>query len=650
MIYGEIINMCGLVGLLSEYDEEENIQKMNNQINHRGPDDEGYWIDKQEGIYFAHKRLSIVELSSKGSQPMISFNGRYVIIYNGEIYNHSEIRKNIEHYIEDNGYQKIIWNGKSDTETLLESINIFGINKTLNKIKGMFAFAVWDKKNKEILLARDIMGEKPLYYGWINNRFFFGSELKAFKSHPCFEKKINLEALNLYFNLNYIPEPFSIYKSVFKLEKNTYIKVSLKNKTINPQKYWKRNEFIENSNFQNLNFNECAHILEKKIIEAIKIQSIADVPVGCFLSGGMDSTLIATLMSKNSSKKIDTFNIGFENKKFDESEYAKKISKIINTNHNYYLFSSNDIKNIIPNIHNVYCEPFSDNSQLPTILLCEYISKKYKTVLSGDGADELFGGYNRYLYAKRLYSLKSIAPSFLIKFIEKTVIKLGDNNINYFFNFMNSIKNFKKIEYNYFDKFLKALNSFSATDYYDFYNKITLNNNNILINKINYPFNNNNKFQNEFSIEEFLMKTDLDMYLPGDILCKIDRASMAYGLEVRTPYLDKDVVEFSTQLPLNFKINKNQGKVINKHILDKLIPGNLFNRPKHGFEVPIKDWLKNDLKDYLFDYLNTTLIKRQGILDHSIINEKLNNFITGKENNHQSLWSILIFQQWIENE
>ena len=631
--------MCGIFGLISN-----NIIKINNldillkTLNHRGPDDKGLWMDTNLGIYLGHTRLSILDLSRNGSQPMISKNNRYIISYNGEIYNHLKIREKIK--IETNFDN---WISSSDTETLIVAIEKFGISKTLSLISGMFAFAIWDRKDKNFILVRDRAGEKPLYYGYENNTFMFGSELSVFKKSNLFKCTINKNSLSTFMKYGYVPMPNSIYDNIYKLKPGSYLKIKYNNISfLEPKEYWsikslKKEKYHFNQNFVLKKF-------EDLLSSSINEQKISDVPLGVFLSSGFDSSLIAAIFQSQSVNKIDTFTIGFEETEFNEAVYAKQISKHIGSNHNELIINSNNIHSIISKLNNVYQEPFADSSQIPTLLLSQYTKQKVKVCLTGDGADELFGGYNRYIFENRINYLP-----YFIKYLIKINIGLINNET--------SINFLKKLGFNYRDlksKLSKLSSILLAKNSFQRYDILTSSNESYLsimedceINESNKDFWNN---LNNKSSSEKMMILDFLTYLPDDILCKVDRATMSTSLENRSPFLNKDLIEFAFNLPINYKIRGNQNKWIIRELSNKFIPKKYMNRPKNGFAIPLANWLRTSLREWADE-----LIHKESIIVDQYLNKKKiiqiwNNHLNLKEDNQALIWNLLMILSWQQND
>ena len=646
--------ICGFIDIKNDPKSDQIIRQMNNVLHHRGPDDEGYWSQKDLGIFFGHKRLSILDLSKNGSQPFQSSSGRYVIIFNGEIYNFQSIKKKI----------KNSWKSNSDTEVLVECIDFYGLEKTLSMIKGMFAFALWDKIKKEIVICRDRIGEKPLYYGFENNTFFFASELQSIAQHPKFQKNINFESLSKYFTNGYIPAPFSIYKNIKKLIPGTYLKVSynelLNNKfdSIYPVSYWNYNDRFNQLNINNRNFSEkdVLQNLDLLLNDSIRMQSISDVPIGVFLSGGIDSSLVTSIMQNQSISPIKTFTIGFDDQEFNEAEYARHIAKHLNTDHHDLYLRDKDIIHSIDNISKVYDEPFADSSQIPTHLLCQMTKKHVTVSLSGDGGDELFYGYMRYSFTKEVWNKIKFIPYPLRLIIAKLINHTPEKHLNLLFRWIKYVLQSYKNDN-------KSIGSLLKKSYTLFYARTDTEMYKILISKwiepndfVLHQFSNEQSYgeihalpSRSYGIENHMMSYDTLSYLPDDILVKVDRAAMNVSLETRVPMLDVDVLEFAMQIPINIKAKNNQ-KWLLKALLNKYLPNDLIDRPKMGFGIPLKKWLQNELKEWASDLLDESKIRRQGLLDYKEVSTKLNQHLSGTHDWHAHLWQILIFQQWIEKE
>ncbi len=652
--------MCGIVGFVDTSLPSSDFLRstgsiLSSALEHRGPDHKDIWVDENFGISLGHTRLSIIDLTSNGSQPMVSHSGRFIIIFNGEIYNHFEIRKRIEIK---NSSKK--WRGYSDTETLIEAIENYGIRKTLKLCIGMFSFAIWDRKEKVMHLARDRFGEKPLYWGKIKTRidnksiFIFSSELSSIWNFPESVKEVEDQAINTYFNFGYVKPPLSIQKGIYQLLPGEYISIPFENLNFNEEnppkaeKWWDSlDEFInlDRKDFQEMNEKNIIDGLELILEKAINLQSNADVPLGAFLSGGIDSSLIATLLQKKSINKIKTFNVSFPDIKgnesiIDEGPIAKSIANHIGTDHIEIALREKESLEIIKDISSYFSEPFADSSQVPSFLVCKEAKKIGLSVaMSGDGGDELFGGYNRHTLIPKLHNLFSKIPN---EVIDKFILPNIDNR---FFEYLiskeksqklySSIKSSKDTDRMYADLTMTGLSNLY---------KITKNDFNYLN---NYP----KKYQQIKNLSEKVMLKDLTTYLPFDILVKMDRASMANSLETRAPFLDHRVVEYAWKIPIKQKISQsifsNSGKLPLKKILYKYFPKKTFDRKKNGFSMPLNSWLKGPLKSWADDILNPSEIKNQGYINQNIVRQVWDDHIDGKMDNSNKLWTILMWQEWI---
>jgi asparagine synthase (glutamine-hydrolysing) len=644
--------MCGITGFIpAEKLSKESINtivlNMTNQIASRGPDSFGSWVDDQARIGLGHRRLAILDLSKAGHQPMESSCGRYILTFNGEIYNHLDIRKSLErksHFLK--------WNGLSDTETLLKLIETYGPEKALNELTGMFAFGLWDKKNNQLFLARDRMGEKPLYFGWVNNSFVFASELKAIKAYPGFENPINSAALAKFMQLKYVPTPSSIYENIYKLEPGKYINVSLNNfqtKDIVSKTYWSLDDEIKNSKryllSRSQNTLEQFHNL---LSSSINSQMISDVPLGAFLSGGIDSSLIVSLMQELSPHPIKTFTIGFNEGEFNEADYAKKVAAHIGTDHHELIVTPELAMDCIPLLPNIYDEPFADSSQIPTYLVSQFAKNHVSVVLSGDGGDELFAGYNRYLWAPQIWKKISKAPNLIQKILINLGCRLSSRKWNSLFKYMDVDQPGEKIH--------KVCNALKNSESFNLFFLNLIAEQNPYENLLTNSSSTHNLFQdtpmldNKLNLSnlENMMRIDSLNYLPDDILCKVDRAAMSVGLETRVPFLDKDLVSFAWRLSGENKIYNGQGKYILRQLLRQYVPSHLIERPKTGFGVPIGFWLRGPLRGWAEELLDFNNIKNSGHFNPMIVKQLMDEHISGKKDWSSCLWSILMFQSWLK--
>lgn len=669
--------MCGITGfwqldsLTSDLKLDETIKKMANTLSHRGPDDFGIWIDYNLKIALGHRRLSILDVSKAGHQPMVSKNGNYVITFNGEIYNHLTLRSELNNFLLNSGKIAVIWSGNSDTETLLECFASWGIEPTLSRTVGMFSLALWDVNDQTLTLARDRLGEKPLYYGLIgqgdNRAMIFGSELKALTVFPNFPKFISRLALIEFLKYMYIPTPLSIYEGIFKLEAGcilTLTKEQLKNWSnnadFNIKPYWLFSDVVKRGK-NNLIIDENLAIieLEKILMESVKSQLVSDVPLGALLSGGIDSSTVVALMQANSTNKVKTFTIGFDEIDFDEAPFSKLVANHLGTDHFEMRVTEKMVKEVIPKLPIIYDEPFADSSQIPTYLVSEFAGEHVSVVLSGDAADELFGGYNRYLLGNRLWNFFKWVPFTLRKYIgtqlkEISIDKLNKyNKVLKFNHFGEKVHKFaSRLEY---VKNSEDLYSSLVTEWSQVENLLlsVQENHDIIKNDNLYDENiipYNNLKSNDIGLNpiEKMMYNDTLTYLKDDILCKVDRASMACSLEIRVPFLDHRLVEFSWRLPHNMKIRNNKSKWILKQVLYKYIPKKLIDRPKAGFAIPISYWLRGTLREWGEDLLNETNLKKDGIFNSDAIKQLWVEHQSKNFDHSNKLWSILMFQAWFK--
>ena len=635
--------MCGIVGfwdLKKKYRSNKIlkvINEMTKTLDHRGPDTKGTWVDKDKNLALGHRRLSILEVSNLGKQPMISKNKRYIIVFNGEIYNFVDLLNDLEK-------EGIKMDTKSDTRVLLEAFSNWGIKKTINKISGMFAFSLWDKYKKKLYLARDRFGIKPLYYSYVNNLFLFSSQSKSFKKHNNWKANICYKSLGSYFKYGYIPSNQSIYKDTKQVLPGHFIIFS-SNGLIKEEKYWDNKEiateYRNKHKVLNLNPIQIENKIEDAINNSVRKHMISDVSIGAFLSGGIDSSLITALMKKNTSD-VKTFNIGFEDKSLDESKFASAVAKHLKTDHHEVIFKNKDLLKLIPKITNVYDEPFADSSQLPTILLSQITSKQVKVVLSGDGGDELFGGYNRYNWINKLKIIYKF-PKVFRNIIYKSMKILSPNQWD---NFIKLIPYFNKYSLPG-DKIYKLADSINLDSIYKVYSyfisqwkdgEIPLNKINITENK--YLFSHSSHF---LDMKDQMQIIDMNTYLVDDILTKVDRASMAVGLEVRVPFIEENIFKYAWHY--NFLKKNRESKFFLKKILQKYIPKNLIDRPKMGFAIPLAKWLRGPLRDWAEDLLMKKKLD-DGYLNSKIIMEKWKEHVSGKRNWHYAIWTVLVYQSW----
>lgn len=646
--------MCGLTGFWQPSDFSADAawaiaEKMADRIAHRGPDDAGVWIDESAGIALAHRRLSILDLSPAGHQPMISSSGRYVIVLNGEIYNHLDIKREL---IEN-------WRGHSDTETLLAGFEAWGIEETLKKTVGMFAIALWDRKEKMLTLARDRIGEKPIYYGFQKDTFVFGSELKALRAHPDFIGEIDRDVLCLYLRHCYIPAPYSIYKGIYKLLPGNYIQFPISRGlkslcSVTPIVYWSLAEVAAKGIAHPFTGNDADAItaLDKQLRQAIGWQMIADVPLGAFLSGGVDSSTIVALMQAESLRPIKTFSIGFEEASYNEAGYAKAVAQHLGTDHTEHYVSSAEAMQVIPRLGAIYDEPFADSSQIPTFLVSQMARKHVTVSLSGDAGDELFCGYNRYVLAD-IWRKIAIFPFGVRRMAGHLIKTVASSTWDGIFKYTGKFSALPSSMGEKLEKLSTCLESVDGIEtlYYNLVSKIA-NPDQVVINakepstwltergvKLQFP---NPKLQ--------MMYMDGMTYLPDDILVKVDRAAMFNSLETRVPFLDHRVIDLAWSLPLSMKVRNGRNKWILRQVLYKYVPKELIERPKMGFGIPVGDWMCGPLRGWVEALLEESRLRQEGFFDVQFIRLRWQEHLSGKRNWQHFLWTVLMFQAWLEEQ
>lgn len=644
--------MCGISGILQPTgvpNIESSILVITKTLFHRGPDDTGHWIDPRVGIGLGHCRLSILDLSPLGHQPMHSSCGRYVTVFNGEIYNFKALRKELE----GRGWS---FKSQSDTEVLLTAVSQWGLIEAVNRLVGMFAFALWDKSDQILYLVRDRMGEKPLYYGWSGDAFLFGSELKALRAHLAFKGEINRDALTLYLRYNYIPAPHTIFQNIFKLVPGTILSLPMKgylNKK-EPLPYWSLIDTVARGKEDLFNgsdeeaISQCENLLR----ESVKGQMISDVPLGAFLSGGIDSSTVVALMQSLSDRPVKTFTIGFHEQGYNEAEFAKGVARHLGTDHTELYVTPKDALEVIPKLPFLYDEPFSDSSQIPTFLVSQLTRRHVTVSLSGDGGDEVFGGYPRYFLAANILNRIGWLPGSLKKIGSSSIKMISPRMWRLFFNLIrpalpSQLKQSNPANKLY--KFAEILNSRSVEEVYKILISQWQNSGPIVIGgeEPSAGMPGMDKLKN-LSNSEKMMVLDMLTYLPDDILTKVDRASMGVSLESRTPYLDHRLVEFAWRLPERLKIRGGQGKWLLRQVLNKYVPQKLIDRPKAGFGMPVDSWLRGPLREWAENLLDEKRLQKEGYFNPEPIRRKWAEHLSGRGNWQFELWSIFMFQSWLE--
>lgn len=624
--------MCGIAGFCNLPNRwQENIDKMNIRMIHRGPNAGGIWSNADHSVVLGHRRLSILDLSETGAQPMISHSGRYVMVFNGEIYNHYKLK------------EKLLAEGKvdsfaghSDSEILLEYIDAYGFDETLKASKGMFAISLYNTVDRKLYLGRDRIGEKPLYYGFIDGGFIFASEIGSIEGHEKFNGKIDRGALSLYFRFGYIPAPYSIYKGIYKLEAGSILEMHFPFDSYDIHKYWDLMSVAKSGTIRRFmgTEKEATDRLEFLLKESIRGQIVADVPVGAFLSGGIDSSTVVALMQSVSESPVRTFSIGFESVKYNEACFAKETARHLGTQHTEMYVTDRDCLELIPELPRIYGEPFADSSQFPTYLVSK-LAKEYVTVsLSGDGGDELFCGYNSYRKCSNVWNRIKRIPLHYRRAGAATLSYLGGNHNG-------------KIH-----KIGHYLDASSGVDVYRRTGTIVPGSDRIIsrTETPNYKFS---EYPDEYLSDdtmENMMLMDLLMYHPDDILVKVDRSAMAVSLESRIPLLDRDVVEFALSLPMEYKCRDGVDKRVLRNVLYKYVPRDMMDRPKKGFSIPVADWLRDGaLRDWMEDLTDNTMIRQQGILDADVVSNIKVDFLQHRVN-ADMMWWICVFEQWYHSK
>lgn len=644
--------MCGITGFISSniINHKDVLNTMIFKMNHRGPDSNGIYYNEKLKIGLGHARLSIVDLSETGHQPMVSPSNRYKIVFNGEIYNHLSIRNKL------NKEFRIDWKGTSDTETILIAIEKWGLDITINHLVGMFAIALIDEKEEKLFLIRDRMGEKPLYYGWVNKNFVFASDIKSISSVPLFSNRINRNSLALFLKHSSIPEPYSIYENVFKLEVGDILTVDINTRDISKKKYWSTTNIAnENSNpmFKG-SANEAVSKLDELLTTSVSEQMQADVPLGAFLSGGVDSSTVVALMQKQSTKKVNTFSIGFEQKEYNEAKYAKQVADHIGTNHHDMYMSNKDVLDVVPKMPQIYTEPFSEASLLPTFLVSKIAKQKVTVSLTGDAGDELFCGYDRYRLANKSWSKASKVPYLLRKGISTGITNMPVGILEACLSPFKGKKNRTGKEINLVDKVLKMSPLLCFKNRSELYHLGFMSHNlqatDWVLNSENAPTTFNKKILKVNSYLAEMMATDLVTYLPNNNLTKVDRAAMANSLETRVPMLDHRIVKFAMSLPLDYKIREGVDKWVLREVLYKHVPKKLIERPKMGFAVPLAAWLRGPLKDWCENLINEKRLKEEGFFNVKVVRNKWKEHLSKKRNWENQLWDVIVFQAWLDEQ
>jgi asparagine synthase (glutamine-hydrolysing) len=639
--------MCGIAGYFSVGDGDERatetLRAMAAALVHRGPDDFGLWSDSAGVVGLAHRRLSILDLSPAGHQPMRSHNQRYVVAFNGEIYNFLEVRKELEM-----AGAAPPWRGHSDTEVMLASFEHWGVRQSLDRFVGMFAIALWDQVDRSLYLVRDRLGEKPLYYGWMGNVLLFGSELKALRRHPAWRAEINREALALFLRYSYIPAPHSIYQGIAKIIPGTYLRFDFGRREPRANNYWEPKRIAEEGQHYPLDGRPVVLTdhLERLLRNAVAQQMVADVPLGAFLSGGIDSSAIVALMQSQTSRPVKTFTIGFNESAYDEARHAKAVASHLGTDHTELFITGQEALATIPLLPTVYDEPFADPSQIPTFLVSKLARSHVTVCLSGDGGDELFGGYNRYLWGASIWRTIRWIPQPARKLVASSLTSLSPAALD---SMLGALGMKQRSMGDKVHKLAKILDAGRAEDLYLGLLSHWANPGAVVLDVQEPP---TLPAMPELwpSFAQFpthMMYIDALTYLPDDILVKVDRAAMAVGLESRVPFLDHRIVEFAWRLPPYMKIRGQQGKWLLRQVLYRHVPKGLIERPKMGFGVPIGAWLRGPLRQWAEALLSETKLQHEGFFRSTEISRKWREHQEGSRNWQHPLWNVLMFQAWL---
>ncbi|MCC7258108.1 MAG: asparagine synthase (glutamine-hydrolyzing) [Gammaproteobacteria bacterium] len=638
--------MCGLCGFVDRSAARDTetrravLGAMAERIRHRGPDDSGIWQDPEAGIGLGHRRLSVLDLSPEGHQPMLSRCGRYVIAFNGEIYNYRQIRAELEA-----AEGQIDWRGHSDTEVMLAAIARWGLRASLEHFNGMFAFALWDREERVLHLARDRLGEKPLYYGWMGGVFLFGSELKALRAHPSWRGEIDRNVLALFLRHGYVPAPYAIYQGIRKLPPGTFLSLSgaaRDGHEAAPQAYWSALQVAGQgaANPRAVAPEQATDELEVLLKDAVALRMEADVPLGAFLSGGIDSSTVVALMQAQSAQAVNTFSIGFHEAGFNEAAHAAEVARHLGTHHTELYVSPREAMAVIPLLPSLYDEPFSDSSQIPTFLVSKLARQHVTVALSGDGGDEFFAGYNRYFFADGLWRGFGWLPRGARRGLAAVIGAMRPERWG------------GRFAGDPLQKLAGMLPAASREDLYHYLGSYWRRPER-LVRGAQEPVTvrtDRARWPAFGSFIEFMMAMDMVAYLPDDILVKVDRASMGVSLEARVPLLDHRVAEFAWQLPLDLKIRDGQRKWLLRQVLYRHVPRQLIDRPKKGFAVPIGTWLRGPLRPWAEELLDEARLRREGYLDPTDIRTRWQEHLSGVCNWHEHLWHVLAFQAWLQAE
>lgn len=639
------------------------IGRMVQALHHRGPDAAGNWVDERNGVALGHARLSIIDLSTEGSQPMVSASGRYVITYNGEVYNFQELRRELD----GRGHK---FRGHSDTEVMLAAFDDWGMEKSLDRFVGMFAFGVWDTLERRLTLARDRLGKKPLYFGWMGSTFLFGSELKALQTHPDFQGEINRDVLALYLRYGYVPAPYCIYRNLHQLMPGSVLGIPAAHGSRGtdfspfpeseqapwrPVRYWSARAAVERGCAQVSPMSEQEAIgeLDRRLREAVRMRMVADVPLGAFLSGGVDSSTVVALMQAQSTQPVRTFSIGYHEEEFNEARHAKKVAAHLGTDHTELYVTPQDAIAVIPRLPQLYDEPFADSSQIPTFLVSE-LTKRHVTVsLSGDGGDELFGGYTRYFNCQLIWNKLMTIPAPLRRGLAFGIRSVPPSQWT---ALVRAVKPLLPIRLHMTlpgDKLYKLANLLMMAKPETLYHRLISlweHPTAVVLGSVEppTPVTDRAQWASVAGLMEQMMYLDMVTYLPDDLLVKVDRASMGVSLEVRSPLLDHRLIELAWRLPTSMKVRNGEGKWALRQVLYKYVPPGLVERPKMGFGVPIGNWLRGPLRAWAEELIGERRVRQEGFFDPVPIRKRWAEHLSGQRDWQYALWTVLMFQAWRE--
>jgi asparagine synthase (glutamine-hydrolysing) len=666
--------MCGIAGYLAlettlHLDEARAVAgAMTNALTHRGPDDTGCWVDAAAGIALGHRRLSILDLSPEGRQPMLSASGRYVVAFNGEIYNFQALRAELDKADDGAG----LWRGHSDTEVMLAAFECWGVEAALGKFIGMFAFALWDRRDRLLYLGRDRLGEKPLYYGWVHGALTFASELKALRAYPGWRGEIDRDALALFMRHDYIPAPYSIYRDIYKLPPGTLLALSAdtarRKRPFSPRPatradatlcrplyYWSIKDVAESgtrSSFT-VSTDEAVSQLDTLLRTSVAQQMVADVPLGAFLSGGIDSTTVVALMQAQSERPVKTFTIGFNEPGYNEAEHAKAVARHLGTEHTELYVTPDQAQAVIPRLPDLYDEPFADSSQIPTFLVAQLARRHVTVALSGDGGDELFGGYNRYFWGRNLWRRFGWMPRGMRGAAASGMTWLSPQSWDRVFSGLGPLLPSPLRQPQAGSKLHKLAGIIRVRDPEELYLGLVSHwaDPAAVVKGAREPPTALSDPDHRVDLADFtdrMMYLDTVTYLPDDILVKVDRAAMGVSLETRVPLLDHRVVEFAWRVPLSMKIRDGQGKWLLRQVLYRYVPQALMERPKMGFGVPIDSWLRGPLREWAEELLGEARLRQEGYFEPAPIRRLWREHLSGERDWQYHLWDVLMFQAWLE--